>query len=107
MKPIVVSGQTFECTARPHPWPHGLRVAIDVTKSGKRVGCLHVACASNQVAFSTLASFTSSELCDLALSRFIAGDLPVTLERVLWWQEEIGKLGFDYVSPLGTSFERR
>jgi hypothetical protein len=109
MKPIVMSGQTFECTARPYswPWPHGLGVGIDVTRSGNCVGSVHVMCASDQPASTTLASLTSSKLCDLALSRFVAGDLPVTLEAVMRWQEEIGKLGFDYVSPLSASFERR
>jgi hypothetical protein len=106
MKRIVMSGETFECRAKPYPWPYGVGVDIDVTKSGKHAGSIHVVCASDQAAFSTLASLTSSELRDLALSRFVAGDLPVALETVLWWQQEIGKLEFDYVSPLCSSFER-
>lgn len=95
VKQIVVSGQTFECTAKPCPWPYGLRIQIDVTKAGKRIGCVLVLCASNQAALCSLSSLSPSELCDLALSRFVAGDLSVTLERVLWWQAEIGKLGYD------------
>jgi hypothetical protein len=66
-----------------------------------------VGCAFNDAASDTLSSLSPSELCDLALSRFVAGDLLVTMKRVLRWQEEIGKLGYDNVSPLGTSFEHR
>jgi hypothetical protein len=105
MKQIEMSGETFECTAIPRPWPHGIGVQIDVTRSGKHVGSIYVLCPADQPAFSTLASLAASELCDLALSRFVAGDLPVTLERVLWWQEEIGKPGFDYISPLISAFQ--
>jgi hypothetical protein len=106
MNRVGMSGGQFECTVKPYPWPLGVGVNIDVTKSGERVGSVYVVCASDQAAFSALASLASSELCVLALSRFVAGDLPATLERVLWWQEEIGKLGFDCVSPLISAFQR-
>ena len=106
MKRIVVSGETFECAAKPSPWRFGLRVEIDTMRSGKRAGRVHVVCASNRAEFDNLSSLAPSDLCDVALSRFVAGDLSVTPERILLWQAEIGKLGFDYLSPLATSFQR-
>jgi hypothetical protein len=35
-----------------------------------------------------------------------SGELPVTLETVLWWQETIASIGDDYISPLISSFSR-
>jgi hypothetical protein len=61
-------------------------------------------CAFDQPDFHTLASLSPPELCDLALSRFTDGQLSVALETVLRWQETIASMGYDYVSPIGTSF---
>lgn len=47
------------------------------------------------------------ELCDVALTRFAAGELGVNLEFVLRWQEQIRSLGYDYVSPLIATFSRQ
>jgi hypothetical protein len=107
MRRLTLSGTTFDCTAKPSPWPHGHRVQIDIVTSGKRVGCLHVVCALDQPDFDTLASLSPPELCDLALSRFTDGRLSATIETVLWWQEAIASMGYDYVSPIGCSFSRR
>jgi hypothetical protein len=104
MNRIVVSGQAFECTAKPYPWAQGVGVQVDVTTSGKRVGSVHIVCDANRAEFDGLASLAPPELCDLALSRFVAGDLPVTLEHILQWQAKIASMGYDYVSPLGSSF---
>jgi hypothetical protein len=97
--------ESFDCTAKPHPvslsW--GLCVRIDIRKSDERVGCVLACCAFDHAAFDALSSLAPSELCDLALSRFVAGDLSVTLKHVLSWQEEIAKLGYDCVSPLAAS----
>ena len=106
MSRITLSGETFDCAATPYPWPFGVGVRIDVTRSDKHVGSLLVLCAANDAAFHSLASLSPSELCDLALSRFVAGELPVALERILWWQERISAMGHDYVSPLGSAFSQ-
>src|SRR5262250_2269252 len=98
LRRIAFSGETFEtfdCIAKPRPLSWGISVRIDICKSDICVGCVLVCCAFNDAALDTLSSLSPSELCDLALSRFVAGDLPVTMKRVLWWQEEIGKLGYD------------
>jgi hypothetical protein len=71
---ITTSGKTFDCTARPYPWPHGHGVQIDVATSGKQVGSVLVVCAFDQAEFHTLASLSPPELCDLALSRFTSLD---------------------------------
>jgi hypothetical protein len=101
---IKMPGATFDCTASPYPWPHGLRVKIDIATSGKRIGSVHVLCALDSPEFNTLALLSPPELCDLALSRFISGQLPVALETVLRWQEAIASMGYDYISPLGSTF---
>jgi hypothetical protein len=106
MRRITMSGTTYDCTANVYPWPHGHGVQIDIATSGKRIGCLLVLCAFDQPDFHTLAALSPSELCDLALTRFADGQLSVTLERVLWWQETISSMGYDYVSPIGTRFSR-
>jgi len=56
--------------------------------------------------FHTLASLSPREFCDLALSRFASGQLPVTREAVLQWQEEIASMGYDYISLLISLFSR-
>jgi len=103
---IAVSGTTFDCTASPYLWRHGHGVQIDITTSGKHVGGVRVVCPFDQPEFHTLASLFPRELCDLALSRFTSGQLPVTLEAVLRWQEEIASMGYDYTSPLISLFSR-
>jgi hypothetical protein len=101
---ITISRATFDCSASPHPWPHGLGVKIDIATSGKRIGIVHVLCALGLPEFNTLALLSPPELCDLALSRFGGGQLPVTLESVFRWQEAIASMGYDYISPLGSRF---
>jgi hypothetical protein len=101
---VRIAGEEFECNAAPYPWPHGVGVRIDIASSDKRVGSVHVVCAKGHAGFDALAALSPREVCDLALSRFVAGHLPVTLEHVLRWQKELGAMGFDYVSPLGSSW---
>jgi hypothetical protein len=101
---ITMFGATFDCTASSRPWPHGLGVKIDIATSDKRIGAVHVLCAVDWSEFHTLALLSPPELCDLALSRFSSGRLPVTLETVLQWQEAIASMGYDYISPLSSRF---
>jgi hypothetical protein len=103
---LTASGKTFECTANPYPWPHGVKVHIDIATQDQRVGCVFVMCIRNQPGFDALAALSPQELCDVALTRFAAGELGVNLEKVLQWQEQIRSLGYDYVSPLVTTFSR-
>ena len=103
---LIASGKTFVCTANPHPWPFGVMVHINIAAQDKRVGRVHVACIKNQPGFDALAALSPQELCDVALTRFAAGELGVNLEKVLQWQEQIRSLGYDYVSPLITAFSR-
>jgi hypothetical protein len=106
MMRLMASGKTFECTAKPYPWPHGVGVYIDIATQDQRVGCVKVMCIRNKPGFDALAALTPPELCDVALSRFAAGELGIKIEDVLRWQEQIRSLGYDYVSPLVTTFQR-
>jgi hypothetical protein len=103
---ITISDKTFDCTATPYAWPHGLGVDIKVAASGKHVSGVRVLCSLDQPDFDTLAALSPQQLCDLALSRFTMGELPVTLDTILSWQETIESMGYHYVSPLISSFSR-
>jgi hypothetical protein len=69
---VWIAGEEFECNAAPYPWPHGVGVQIDIASSGRRVGSVHVICAQGHAGFDALAALSPREVCDLALSRFVA-----------------------------------
>jgi len=101
---VLVSGKEFECKVAPYPWPHGIGAQIDIASTEERVGCVRLLSVRGHAGFDDLAALPTQELCDLALSRFVSGQLPTTIERVLRWQEELSSMGFDYVSPIVSSW---
>jgi len=106
MTTVESSGRSFACTAAPHPWQHGVGVHIEVSAEGEHVGSVHVLCSRDSSEYNALALLAPSDLCALALARFAAGELPVTLQNVLSWQEAISATGHAPVSPLISSFSR-
>jgi len=100
-----MSGREFECTAEPHAWTHGIGVAIEIFRPNELVGVVVVLCSHDSPDFSTLSPLPPAALCDVALSRFVAGDLAVTLEKDLRWQENLREIvGDRTVSPLYCGF---
>jgi hypothetical protein len=98
------SGERFECTSAPYPWPHGLGVRIDVATHGQRVACVQVLCAREWPKYPVLVSLSSSELCALALNHFVGMELCVTFKGVLEWQRTLSMMGHQGVSPLIARF---
>jgi hypothetical protein len=99
-----MSGKEFTCTAKPHAWAHGIGVAIEIFSAEKIVGVAVVLCSYNSADFSTLSALPPLALCELTLSRFIAEELPVNLEKVLKMQETLRAIDQDSVSPLFCGF---
>jgi hypothetical protein len=97
---VSVSGKQFECKATYYPWSPGIGVQIDIASEDRRVGCVRILSAKGQIGFDSLAVLSQHEVCNLALARFVAGQLPIAFADVLRWQEELGSMSFDYVSPL-------
>jgi hypothetical protein len=104
VKHVAAHDETFEFSAAPYEWPHGLGVQIDISLQDQRVALVLVLCSRDLPEFDALNALSQQELCDVALSRFAARELSVTLETALLWQKQIGSLGYDYVSPLYTGF---
>jgi len=99
-----MSGKEFTCTAKPHAWAHGIGVAIGIFSAEKVVAVAVVLCSYNSADFSKLSALSPPALCELTLSRFVAEELRVTLEKILKWQETLRAIDRDGVSPLFCGF---
>ena len=99
-----MSGREFDCVAKPRAWPHGAGVAVEIFATGELVGVVVVLCSRGSADFAMLSSLPPDELCTIALSRFVAGNLRVTLDKVMDWQEKVRAVEPDGVSPLYCGF---
>jgi hypothetical protein len=79
-------------------------VHIEVTTEGEPVASVHVLSVRDSAEFAALVPLSTPDLCALALQRFSEGKLSVTLQSALCWQEAISAMGYNYVSPLISSF---
>jgi hypothetical protein len=104
---IEVLGRRFELTAAPYSWVHGVGVTIEIAADGELVGAVNVLGARIDAEYSALAALAATDLCELALSRFLGNELPVTLESVLSWQNKLSAIGHPQVSPLISRFSRK
>jgi hypothetical protein len=82
-------------------------VLIEVTTEGEHVASVVVLCPRDSSEYAALVSLSPSDLCALALARFVEAELPVTIEGVIRWQEAISAMGHNCVSPLFSSFSRQ
>jgi hypothetical protein len=100
-------GKRFILTATPYAWLHGVGVAIEIASAGETFGVVRVLGAADDPEFFKLVALAPQDLCELALSRFVASELPVTLEAVLNWQMQISALGHTDASPLYSTFAQQ
>jgi hypothetical protein len=97
-------GKDFECSAKPYLWPHGIGVTIEIATGGERVGAAQILCARDRADYPVLSVLSDMDLCEIALSRFVAGELAVSLEGILSWERSISGMGQKAVSPLICGF---
>ncbi len=86
--------------AEPYDWKLGLGIEVRVYEGDCHVGTIRLLCAEDEPKIDKLKKLEPETLVKRGLAGLLENKAGISLQKMDYWQNEIGKLGFNYVSPL-------
>lgn len=95
-----IENRTLSFTAVPYEWKLGLGVEITISENNSHIGTIRLLCAEGDPGYEELSKVETEVLVRKGLSGLLENKTDTSIKTMDYWQEEIGKLGFNYVSPI-------